>query len=70
MLLKSLNIPLNIDQFLNSTEILPILRVLEWSFQLGVRQFKINFGLNCLFVIILVPIISLGKIIYWVGNFG
>ena len=54
---------LNIDQFLDSTEVLPILRVLEWCFQLGVRQFYTNFGLNCLFVIILVPIISLGKII-------
>ena len=43
---------------------MPILRVLEWGFQLGVRQFCTNFGLNCLFIIILiVPIISLGKII-------
>ena len=55
---------------MDSTEVLPILRVLEWGFQLGVRQFYTNFGSNCLFVIILVPIISLGKIIYWVGNFG
>ena len=26
-------------QFLDSTEVLPIQRVLEWGFQLGVRQF-------------------------------
>ena len=55
---------------MDSTEVLPILLVLEWGFQLGIRQFYTNFGLNRLFVIILVLIISLGKIIYWVGNFG
>ena len=54
---------------MDSTEVLPILLVLEWGFQLGIRQFYTNFGLNCLFVIILVLIISLGKI-NWVGNFG
>ena len=37
---------------MDSTEVLPILRVLGWGFQLGVRQFYTNFGLNCLFVII------------------
>ena len=62
---------LDIDQFLNNTEVLPILQVLEWGFQLGVSQFCTNLGLNCLFVIILVPIFfSVGKIIYWVGKFG
>ena len=41
----------------------------ELGFQLGVSQFYTNLGLKCLFVIIIVPIFSVGKIIYWVGNF-
>ena len=48
----------DIDQFLN-------------GFQLEVSQFCTNLGLNCLFVIILVPTFSVGKIIYsGVGKFG
>ena len=62
--------PVDWNQFLNSTEVLPILRVLERGFQLGVSQFCTNLGLNCLFVIIIVPIFSVDKIIYWVGSFG
>ena len=31
---------------MDSTEVLPILLVLEWGFQLGVRQFYTNFGLT------------------------
>ena len=57
------------DQFLDSTEVLSILQVLEWGFQLAVSQFCTNLGLNCLFVIIIVPTFSVGKIIHWVGNF-
>ena len=60
----------DIDRFLDSTEVFPILRVLEWNFQLGVSQFGTNLGLSCLIVIIIMPIFSVGKIIYWVGSFG
>ena len=49
---------------------MPILQVLELGFHLGVSQFCTNLGLNCLFVIIVVPIFSVDKIIYWEGNFG
>ena len=35
---------LDIDQILDSTEVLPFLRVLEWGFQLEVSQFYINLG--------------------------
>ena len=59
---------IDIDQFLDSTEVLPILQVLEWGFQLGISQFCTNLGLSCLFVIIKVPIFSVGKMTYWVGN--
>ena len=47
-----------------------ILQVLEWGFQLGVSQFCTNLGLNCLSLIIIGPIFSVGKIIYWVGILG
>ena len=40
---------------------LPIRRVLEWGFQLGVSQFCMNLGQNCLFVIITVPIFFCGQ---------
>ena len=40
------------------------------DFQLEVSQFCINLGVNGPFVIIIVSIFSVGKIIYWVGNFG
>ena len=52
------------DQFLDSTEVLPILEMLECCFHLGIRQFCTK----CLFVIITVPNFSVSKIIYWVGN--
>ena len=45
-------------------------RVLGCCFQLGISQFCTFFGLKCLFVIITMPIFSVGKVIYWVGNFG
>ena len=61
---------LNIDQFLDSTEVLPILREFKWGFQLEVSQFCSNLGLNYLLVIVIVPFFSVGKIIYWVDNFG
>ena len=62
---------LDIDQFLDSTEVLPILGVLEWGFQLGVSQFCTNLGLNCVFVIIIVFFFGGGgKMIYRVDNFG
>ena len=45
-----INVNLGIDQFLNSTKVLPVLRVLEWGFQLGVRHFYTNLGLKCLYL--------------------
>ena len=60
---------LDIDLFQDSTEVLPILWMFKCGSQLGVRQVCANFCLNCLFLIIMVPIFSVGKIIYWVGNF-
>ena len=50
------------------TEVLPILGVLGWGFQLKVSQFCTNLGVNSLFVIIIVPIFSADNIIYWVGK--
>ena len=46
--------------------------LLMLNFNLGylVSQFCTNLGLNCLFVIITVPIFSVGRIIYRLGNFG
>ena len=38
--------------------------------QLGISEVYTNLGLNCLYLIIIVPIFSVGKIIYLVGNFG
>ena len=61
---------LDIDQFLDSTEVFCILLVLKWSFLLGVSQSGQNLGLNRLFVIFIMPISSVSKIIYWVGKFG
>ena len=58
-----------LTNFCTVPDVLPILRVLEWGFQLVVSQFCTNVGLNCLFVIIIV-FFSVGKIIYWVGSFG
>ena len=48
----------------------PILGVLEWGFPFGVSQFCKNLGLNCLCLIKIGAHFSMGKIIYWVGNFG
>ena len=59
---------LDFDQFLDSTGVLPILQVLEWGFQLGISQFCTNLDLNCLFVIIIERIYSVGKIIYCMGG--
>ena len=36
------------DQIRDSTEVVPILRVLEWGLQLGVSKFCTNLGLNSL----------------------
>ena len=49
-------INVNIDKFQDSTEVLPILGVLEWGFSFGVSQFCKKIGLICLFLIIVVPI--------------
>ena len=40
----------HIDKFQDSTEVLPILGMLEWVFPFGVSKFCNNLGLNFLFL--------------------
>ena len=52
-------------KFLYSIDVLPILEVLEFHFQLGISPLFIKLNLKCQFVIMIVPT---GKKIYWIGN--
>ena len=47
-----------------------MLLMLNFNFGYLVSKFCTNLGLNCLFVIVTVPIFSVGRIIYRLGNFG
>ena len=55
MCVVNLQLTMHIDQFLESTEELPTLWVVERGFQPGVSQFCTSLDLICLFVIIAVP---------------